>query len=93
MMKMLEDLSVNHINAAINGIGYEAKFHKTDDYWDKVPHNIIVDETRFDIIEIYDKDGNNVGILVRPNKILQLKNGEYRIKNVWDIKSLLLNQK
>lgn len=93
MINILEDLSVNHINAAINAIGYGAKYHNSDDYWDKVPNHIIVAETRFDIIEIYDKDGNNVGTLVRPTKILQLKNGEYRIKNVWDIKSLLLNQK
>lgn len=78
---MLKDFSLEHINTAINAIGYEAKYHKCDGHL-RTCH-------RTDIVEIFDKLGAHRGTLVEPLKIFSWISGKYRIETVWDIKKII----
>jgi len=78
---MLRDLSLEHINTAINAIGYEARFHKCEGH--------IITCHRADIIEIFDKYGAQRGTVVGPRKVFIWNSGEYKIETVWDIKRII----
>jgi len=87
---MLKDLSLEHINAAVNSIDIIAKHHRCDEPI-KLASGVQIPCLRTDIIEFFDKSGAIRGVLVVPKKIFGWDRIEYRIETVWDIKKIIQN--
>jgi hypothetical protein len=102
MQKMLDDFSLEHINAAVNAVGCEARYHKCDG-----PHHLLGDRSsceRRDVIEVFEGDdklghivcwphwkSKHPSLLKERKLIFTWKMHDYVIDNVWDIKRIIEN--